>query len=84
MLLTAHRQRRSCPGGKRTDLQERIIELEKRVAYLDMQIEELTDVINRQEKALGILQKKLTDLSEQMDSGALVKPLEDEVPPPHY
>lgn len=65
-------------------MQERIIELEKRVAFLDLQIEELTEIINSQEKALGILHKKLSALCEQLERGDLVKPLEDEVPPPHY
>lgn len=65
-------------------MDERIIELEKRIAYLDMQIEELTEVINGQQTTLEDLQKKLNFMFEQIDSGELVKPIESEEPPPHY
>ncbi|MCA9392654.1 MAG: SlyX family protein [Candidatus Omnitrophica bacterium] len=65
-------------------MEERIIELEKRVAYLDMQIEELTEVINSQQTALSDLQNQINTFSEKMESGELVKPIDDEEPPPHY
>ena len=65
-------------------MEERIIELEKRIAYLDMQVEELTEVINNQQALIADLQKQVSAISDKMDSEELVKPVEDEVPPPHY
>lgn len=65
-------------------MEERIIELEKRVAYLDVQVEELTEVINTQLSALEELKKQLNTFAEKIESGELVRPIEDEEPPPHY
>lgn len=65
-------------------MEKRIIELEKRVAYLDVQIEELTDIINDQQGIIKEIKKQLQILVDKFDNEQLVKPMEDETPPPHY
>ena len=65
-------------------MQDKIIELEKKVAFIDHKLEELNEVIFDQAKVIASLQSQLKNVHDQMASGALVRKLEDEDAPPHY
>ncbi len=65
-------------------MEERIIELEKKVSYQEKVIEDLNDVVVGQQKELDRLKIRWDDLQKQVMSGSLVKNQEDEEPPPHY
>lgn len=67
-------------------MDERIVDLEIRLAHLEAAIEELTGTVLRQQRAL-------TDTGDQLEylktllselSPAAVRPLSEETPPPHY
>ncbi|MCK4994257.1 MAG: SlyX family protein [Candidatus Omnitrophica bacterium] len=65
-------------------MEERIIELEKRAAFQDAEIKDLSNALMRQHKEIEALTKSLTLLKEKAESGSLVKDVQDEEPPPHY
>ncbi|MGE0267354.1 MAG: SlyX family protein [Candidatus Omnitrophota bacterium] len=65
-------------------IEARIIELEKRVAFLDHSVEELIEVITDQKKLIDSLQVKLDRLNNQLSGDSLVRPLDEEDKPPHY
>ena len=65
-------------------MEDRIIELEKRVAFQDAEIKDLSNVVMRQHKEIEALTKNLNLLKEKAESRALVKDMKDEEPPPHY
>ena len=65
-------------------MKEKIIELEKRIAFMDDKLEELNEVICDQSKVIDELKGRLEGLKDQVQSGALVRKIEDEDPPPHY
>lgn len=64
-------------------MEERIIELEVRVAYQDKLIEELDDVVRAFTRKVEELERELKELKETVEAGAPeVGPSDD--PPPHY
>ena len=65
-------------------MEKRIIELEKKVTFMDQKLEELNEVIIDQSKTIDKLKSQLTNMNDQISSGDLVRKLEDEDPPPHY
>jgi len=65
-------------------MEKRIIELEKKVTFMDQRLEELNEVIVDQSKTIDELKSQLTKVNDQISSGDLVRRLEDEDPPPHY
>jgi len=65
-------------------LETRIIELEKRVAFLDNHVEELNEAVNAQKKIIDKLQEKLKMINSQLSGESLVRPIEEEDRPPHY
>ncbi|MCA9409099.1 MAG: SlyX family protein [Candidatus Omnitrophica bacterium] len=65
-------------------MENRIIELEKRILFLDHQIEELNEALIYQGKVIEELKIQLKNFNDQLQSGSLVRKLEDEEPPPHY
>jgi len=65
-------------------MEKRIIELEKKVTFMDHKLEEFNEVIVHQSKAIDELKSQLTNVNDQISSGELVRRLEDEDPPPHY
>jgi len=62
-----------------------IIELQTRLAFQEGTIQELSDIIARQQRALDELQKDVDELQRQLRT---LMPAdiagEDEAPPPHY
>lgn len=67
-------------------MDEKIIDLETRIAFLEDAQQQLSDVIARQEKALERLRGQVQDLEKQLRQ-AVPSPVADaseETPPPHY
>ena len=54
------------------------------MAFQDAEIKDLSNVVMRQHKEIEALTKNLNLLKEKAESGALVKDMKDEEPPPHY
>ena len=67
------------------DTEKRLVEIEMSLANLERIVDDLNEVIIRQEKDIALLQKQNHYLIEALkDSQSAVKPLEEETPPPHY
>lgn len=67
-------------------LEERLTEIESRVAFQDDTIQQLNDVIVRQQQDIEKLTEELQLLKQQMQALApsLVVDQAQETPPPHY
>ncbi len=65
-------------------MEERIIELEKKISFQDHEIEKLNEAIMEHQKKIDELINLVIQLKEQKESGSLVKDIEDEEAPPHY
>ena len=67
-------------------LEERLTEIESRVAFQDDTIQQLNDVIIRQQQDIELLTEELQMLKQQMQTLApsLVVDQAQETPPPHY
>ena len=68
------------------DHEAHIVDLETRLTYQEAALQELNDVIVRQQKMLDSLGHQLELLKQQMRSQAQfdVMPTSQEPPPPHY
>ena len=65
--------------------EQRLIDIEMAVANLERIVEDLNEVIIRQGKDIAFLQKQNHYLTEALrNTQSVVKPLEEETPPPHY
>ncbi|MDX8411243.1 MAG: SlyX family protein [Mariprofundaceae bacterium] len=67
-------------------MDERIIELETKMAYQDHTIHELSDVIAGQQKQIDALEAKMERVLEHLKAitaSDIARP-EEEAPPPHY
>ena len=65
-------------------MEQRMIELEKKVAFQEQEIRDLTHALMEQHKGIEELSSRLKVLQDKMDSGSLVKEASEEEPPPHY
>ncbi|MFZ4859827.1 MAG: SlyX family protein [Desulfuromonadaceae bacterium] len=67
-------------------MEERINELEMRYMQQEMTLQELNEIICRQELTLERLQRDFAALKEQflVMSPSVVHDADQEVPPPHY
>jgi SlyX protein len=64
----------------------RLVELETRQAFQEQTLQELNEVITRQQQQLDQLRNQLVELAERlaaMDQPA-IRPAGEEPPPPHY
>ncbi len=67
-------------------MEKRMIELETKLSYQDHMIQELNDVVTRQQKQIDTLEIELRRVREHLKSSSssqIARPEED-VPPPHY
>lgn len=66
--------------------EERIIDLESRLAFQEHTLQELNDIVANQQQELDILRKALQDIDKRLRAVTpqQVASLEDETPPPHY
>jgi SlyX protein len=67
-------------------MEERLIELETRMAFQDNTLQTLNSVILRQQKEIDILRHEIDVLKTQIRALApsLVASSTEETPPPHY
>ena len=62
---------------------DRLTEIERHLADLEKQVDDLSSVMIQQGKQIDKLEKEYRTLRDSMDA-SLVKPLSEETPPPHY
>lgn len=68
-----------------TELEERLIDIEMALSNLERTVDDLNDIIIRQGKDIAFLQKQNRYLVEALrNTQSVVKPEEEETPPPHY
>ena len=67
-------------------MKERLTELEVRVAFQEKTIQDLNEVVTRQQREIDRLAKELEAVKSRLNGLAtsMVIPQEDEKPPPHY
>lgn len=67
-------------------MEQRLIELETKLAFQETTLHELNDIVTAQQEKIDILQAAIQELHERMKSMSeeAVRDLEDEPPPPHY
>ncbi len=67
-------------------MEERLAELEVRVAFQDRVIQQLNDVVTRHARDLERLTREIATLRQQLTllAPSLVERPENEPPPPHY
>lgn len=66
-------------------MEERVTELESRLAFQDDTIQALNDVLVVQQRVLERLQRQVAALAKrQEDISGHFESTEDEAPPPHY
>jgi len=68
------------------EMEDRISELESRVAFQEQMIDELNSVVAKQDQILMNLSQVVKILNQKVNSGQLDEAVSDEVepPPPHY
>ncbi len=65
-------------------MEDRLIEVEKKLAFQENTIEDLNQMILDQNKRIDALKAQIKVLEYRMSTEEFVKPIEDEEPPPHY
>ena len=67
-------------------MEERFVDLETRLTYQARTIEELNEVVTRQQGQIDVLEEKLKAIVEHLREAAspVEGDAEDEPPPPHY
>jgi SlyX protein len=68
------------------DLEQHIIDLQTKNAYLEHMVQELNEVMVSQQKQVDNLAKKLQRMVDYLKSnqGSELARADEEVPPPHY
>lgn len=67
-------------------MEERLAELESRVAFQDNTIQELNDVLVKQQQQINLLTSQYRELKQQLQAiepSSLIEEAQ-ETPPPHY
>ncbi|MBO5038260.1 MAG: SlyX family protein [Alphaproteobacteria bacterium] len=68
-----------------TELNDRLIDIEMALSNLERTVDDLNDIIIRQGKDIAFLQKQNRYFVEALrNTQSVVKPEEEETPPPHY
>ncbi len=67
-------------------MEDRIVELETRVAFQEDSLQQLNDIVTRQQDQIDLLTRQLQALAGQVRSIAPsnIAPQSEETPPPHY
>jgi SlyX protein len=67
-------------------MNERLTELEVRVAFQDQTLQDLNEVVTRQQREIDRLTQELEAVKSRLAAHApsMVIPQEEEKPPPHY
>ncbi|MBC8069860.1 MAG: SlyX family protein [Deltaproteobacteria bacterium] len=64
-------------------MEERIVELEVRVAYQEKMLRDLDEVVSAYANRIDVLTRELEELRRRVESGGDAQDISDE-PPPHY
>ena len=66
--------------------EQRLIEMETKLAFQETTLQELNDIVTRQQNQLDILQAAIQQLNDRVKSLSEegVRAPQDEPPPPHY
>jgi len=66
--------------------EKRIVELETKLSFQEHLIQELNEALTHQQQQLDVLQHRLDTMREQIQAGLSdeIRPVSEEVPPPHY
>jgi SlyX protein len=64
-------------------MEERIVELEVRVAYQEKMLRDLDEIVTAYAARIDVLTRELVEMRLRLDSGAGAEEISDE-PPPHY
>jgi len=67
-------------------MENRIIELETKISYQEHLIQELNDVVTRQQNQIDALEKRMNRMQEHLKSAdsSNIARQDEESPPPHY
>lgn len=63
-------------------VEERLINIETKISHQDVMLEELHQVLYKQQESIDILQKKLKLFEQQMNADSEIRPAGEK--PPHY
>jgi SlyX protein len=64
-------------------MEERIVELEVRVAYQEKMLRDLDEIVTAYASRIDVLTRELEELRRRVESGGDAQDIRDE-PPPHY
>lgn len=66
--------------------QDQIEDLQIRIAFLEQGMDELNDIVTKQQAQISLMERALKHLNSRLEqmSPANIKNAEDETPPPHY
>jgi len=66
--------------------QDQIEDLQIRIAFLEQNLDDLNDVVTKQQAQISLMERALKHLNSRLEqmSPANIKSAEDETPPPHY
>ncbi len=66
-------------------MEQRMEDLEVRITYLESTVDELNQVVIKQQDQIDLLRQELKRQKQQLEQGVeFVRPLSEETPPPHY
>lgn len=65
-------------------MEDRIIEIEKKIAFQEDTIDHLNQAIIDQQKHIRELESQIKRLEDLMSAEEFIKPQDEETPPPHY
>jgi SlyX protein len=66
-------------------MDKRFENIEVRMAYLETTVEQLNQVVIKQQDQIDLLTEEIRRQQHQLEKGAeFVRPLSEETPPPHY
>ncbi|MBR1777116.1 MAG: SlyX family protein [Alphaproteobacteria bacterium] len=66
------------------EIEERFIALESLAAEYERTLKDLNQIVAQQALTIDRLQREVFFLAQNFDSSGQVRPLSEEVPPPHY
>ncbi|PHM35594.1 SlyX family protein [Xenorhabdus innexi] len=66
--------------------EQRFEQLETKLAYQEMTIEELNQEVRKQQVEIDILKEQLKLMAERLKThqSSIIAPMSEETPPPHY
>lgn len=66
------------------EIEERFIELESIIADNERTLKDLNQIVSQQALIIDRLQREVFFLAKNFDASGQIRPLSEEVPPPHY